>query len=154
MFFHWLKLYGKASSHATTVVATAVVDTAFRHAVNASPAIFEADSTLDAVGKAKFEHVCPWLAQEIAGLDPKTTRSVVEAMVDRIEVGLREASVGDMKVGREVRTYAAALNGRLQRYVPLIQQNDWREMAAAMAEHNVDAAVAGQLEAYASKKAA
>ncbi|TKW61571.1 MAG: hypothetical protein DI628_02805 [Blastochloris viridis] len=149
MIFHWLKLYGKHERR-----ATAVVDVAFANAKAASPAVFEGDSTLDDVRKAKFEHACPWLALELTGADPRMTRNVVEVMIDRIEVGLREASVGDMKVGREVRSYASALNGRLQRYVPLIEQQDWQELAVAVAEHGIEPSLVQQLKGKASKKAA
>ncbi len=149
MIFHWLKLYGKQERR-----ATAVVDRAFNNAKAASPDVFGGDSYVDDVRKAKFEHACPWLALELVGANPRTTRNVVEAMIDRIEVGLREASVGDMKVGREVRAYASALNGRLQRYVPLMQQEDWQEVAVAMAEHGIAPELAQQLKGQASKKAA
>ena len=149
MIFHWLKLYGKPQRR-----ATAVIDRVFTRAKQASAEVFEGDSTVDDIRKAKFEHACPWLALELIAADPRTTRTVVEAMIDRIEVGLREASVGDMKVGREVRAYASALNGRLQRYVPLIRQGDWQELATAMAGHGIAASLVQQLKAQASKKAA
>ena len=59
-----------------------------------------------------------------------------------------------MKVGREVRAYAAALNGRMQRYIPLIQAQAWPELAAALAEHGVEAEVGTAVQAHGAKKAA
>ncbi len=153
MFFHWLKHYGKQAPG-----ATAVVDTVFTQARAAAPAVFAADSFQDTARKAKFEHMCPFLAQTLAhlpaGQGAQQRRAILEAMIDRIEIGLREAAVSDMKVGPEVRAYAAALNGRMQRYVPLVQANNWPELTAAMAQHGVGSSVAKALQQSTPKKAA
>ena len=79
MFFHWLKLYGKRARG-----ATAVIDSIFQRAQTASPKVFAQNSGEDDARKAKFEHMCPWLALELAHADPRTARTLLEAMIDRI----------------------------------------------------------------------
>lgn len=152
MLFHWFKHYGKQAPG-----ATAVVDSVFTKARAAAPAVFAADSFQDTARKAKFEHMCPFLAQALAALPAgqgAQRRAILEAMIDRIEIGLREGAVSDMRVGNEVRTYAAALNGRMQRYVPLLEAQNWPELTTAMAEHGVGAPVAKALQQSSPKKAA
>lgn len=61
----------------------------------------------------------------------------VEALIDRIEVGLRENGVGDMKVGVKVREHAGALNGRIGRYMALMAEKDWKGLRKAAGEHGV-----------------
>jgi hypothetical protein len=130
--FHLRRVYGGKRKD-----ATAVVDAVFREAALEFPEVFGADSRNEVVRQAKFEAVCVVLARNLAGVEGQGYRAVLEEMVDRIEIGLREAGVGDIKVGKEVRMYAAALNGRLGRYIPLILQGDVAGLAAAAVEHGV-----------------
>ncbi|MBI1308756.1 MAG: hypothetical protein GC129_02710 [Proteobacteria bacterium] len=140
MLFHWGRVYGGAASE-----ATALVDAVFDAAAGAAPRIFEADSRAEPARQAKFEHMCAFLAAAVAGKAGKERRAALETMVDRLEVGLREAGVSDVKVGTEVRTYAAAMNGRVLRYEPLILKEKWEDLAQALAAHGVEAKVAAKV---------
>lgn len=141
MFFHWLKHYGKGRGGATEVV-----DDIFARAVAASPAVFEGDSTKEPERQAKFEHVCPWVALALVNKDEAEAKRILEEMVDRLEIGLREGGVGDMKVGVHVRKYVAALHGRVRRYATLMDGGDWEGLAVALGEHGVDGAVVKELK--------
>ena len=140
MFFHWLKHYGKVRSGATDVV-----DDIFARARAASPKIFEGDSTVEPERQAKFEYMCPWVAAALLGRDEAGAKAVLEVMIDRLEIGLREGGVGDMKVGVHVRKYAAALHGRVRRYMSLMDSGDWKGLEAALGEHGVEKALAASL---------
>jgi hypothetical protein len=133
LFFHWLKHYGKRRSGATDVV-----NSIFAAAAKASPKIFGGDSTIEPERQAKFEYVCPWVAMALLDKDEAEAKLVLEAMIDRLEIGLREGGVGDMKVGVQVRKYAAALHGRVRRYMTLMSLRDWDGLAVALGEHGVD----------------
>lgn len=132
MFFHWLRAYGGAKAD-----ATALADKVMAGAKAAAPRVFAADSALEPARQAKFEWMCVFLALETAKLKPRGKRGLLEEMVDRLEVGLREAGVGDMTVGKQVRTYAAAMNGRLLRYEPLILKGKMDGLVKATAKHGV-----------------
>ncbi len=141
MFFHWLKLYGKRGRD-----ATGTIDKVFADAAAAYPEVFAGDSQLEPVRQAKFEYMCPWLAKEMMDKPEAECRAILEAMVDRLEIGLREGGVGDMKVGVQVRKYTAALHGRVRRYASLMDRKDWDGLAAALGEHSVDARLVSKLK--------
>lgn len=132
MLFHWLTDYGNAKRRATVVV-----DSIFADARAASEAVFDADSRLEANQQAKFEYMCPWAALHLMEADGDKARDTLEALLDRIEIGLREGGVGDMTVGKRMRVYSAALHGRVRRYASLIERAEWAELEAALTEHGV-----------------
>lgn len=146
MFFHWLKLYGKRAGD-----ATGTIDTVFADAAAAYPAIFAGDSSKEPERQAKFEYMSPWLALALLEKSEAESRKLLEVMVDRLEVGLREGGVGDMKVGVHVRKYAAALHGRVRRYASLLERKDWDGLALALGEHGVDTGLAAKLKAALKK---
>ena len=141
MIFHWLKLYGKRAGD-----ATGTVDGVFATAAAAYPAIFEGDSSVEPERQAKFEYMAPWLAYALLDKTEAESRRILEVMVDRLEVGLREGGVGDMKVGVHVRKYAAALHGRVRRYATLLSAKDWDGLGVALDEHGVDRELVKKLE--------
>ncbi|RYG59249.1 MAG: hypothetical protein EON60_11010 [Alphaproteobacteria bacterium] len=145
MLFHWLTDYGKAKRRATVVV-----DSIFADAHVASPEVFDADSRLEPNQQAKFEHMCPWAALHLMQADGTKARDTMEALLDRIEVGLREGGVGDMAVGKRMRTYSAALHGRVRRYASLIERSEWDALVTALAEHGVPATVVAHLRTKAA----
>lgn len=116
-----------------------LIDAAFEVARAAVPEIFAADSALHVARQAKFEHVCVVLALLLGTMEGREQVRVLEAMIDRLEVGLREAAVGDMSVGKQMRVLAGALNGRLERYKILIEKEDLVGLAVAAGEHGVGA---------------
>lgn len=136
MLFHWLRDYGKGRSGATDVV-----NQIFAMAKESSPEVFEGDSTIEPQRQAKFEFMCPWAAVALLDKDDATARKVMEELVDRLEIGLREGGVGDMKVGVHVRKYAAALHGRIRRYASLIDVQDWDTLGDALKEHGVNGGI-------------
>src|SRR5690606_6597558 len=93
----------------------------------------------------KFEHMCPWAALHLMKLDGHDARDAMETLLDRMEVGLREGGVGDMAVGKHMRTYGAALHGRVRRYASLMERGDWAGLEAALGEHGVGAGVVADL---------
>lgn len=145
MLFHWLRDYGKAKRRATVVV-----DGIFEDARTASVEVFEADSRHDPSQQAKFEHMCPWAALHLMRLDGNAAREVMETLVDRLEVGLREGGVGDMAVGKRMRKYGAALHGRVRRYASHMERGEWKELGVALEEHGVDAGLVAHLRAKAA----
>lgn len=152
MFFHWLRVYASAGDSATAS-AHARVDDVFARACAASPAVFAADSRVEALRLAKFEHLCPWAAL-LMPVEKLEKRAFLEVLVERFDIGLREAGVGDLSVGRKVRVLAGALHGRLQRYGPLLEARKWPEMAQALAEHGVEERVVEALRRVAGQKTA
>lgn len=91
--------------------------------------------------------MCPWAALTIMKMDGPQAQPVLEALVDRIEVGLRENGVGDMKVGVHVRKYASALNGRIRRYASMLDARDWDGLVKALNEHGIDSRMAEKMRA-------
>lgn len=86
----------------------------------------------------RFEAVMPLLALSLAGKNENQAQLVVEEFLNRMEVALREkAKVGDMGIGKRMRAYGGALNGRLQRYGQLLAARNRTGMALALAEHGV-----------------
>ncbi len=144
MLFHWLRDYGKGKRR-----ATAVVDGIFADAHAASEAIFEADSRHEPSQQAKFEHMCPWAALHLMRVEGVAARNLMETLLDRMEVGLREGGVGDMAVGKRMRKYGAALHGRVRRYASLMERDDWAGLETALAEHGIERGVASKLKAKA-----
>lgn len=140
MLFHWLKLYGKPRPHATGDIATiaTLVDTVFAAAKATSPAVFSLPSNKKPHRVAKLEHLAPFLAAATLKSSSHHSRALLEEFFDRLDIGLREAGVGEMRVGVEIRTYAAAVNGRIQRYQPLLEAKDWPNLTSALIEHGVD----------------
>lgn len=104
------------------------------------PGIFAGNSRDEPVRQAKFEYMCAFLAAALVGVGGKARRAILEEMIDRLEIGLREAGVSDIKVGKEVRTYAAAMNGRLERYIPLIENEKWTDLELALESHGLQCA--------------
>lgn len=95
--------------------------------------------------------MCPWAGLALFKMSDAETRTlgrgVMEELVDRLEIGLREGGVGDMKVGVHVRKYAAALHGRVRRYAKLLDTQDWDGLEKALGEHGVGKQVATELQA-------
>lgn len=115
-----------------------MVDGVFLAAKAADPKVFAADSSQEVARQAKFEVACVALAAAVTPMaDLELRRAVLEEMVDRLEIGLREGGVGDMTIGPKVRTYAAAMNGRLIRYEELILAKNWAGLAKAAGGHQV-----------------
>lgn len=141
MLFHWPRVYGGGRAK-----ATADVDAVFAAAQAHAPGVFSQDSRLAPARQAKFEHVCLWAAAFMTRMDAAQRQRFVEGLIDRIEIGLRENGVGDMKVGVKVREHAGALNGRIGRYMALMAGRDWKGLAAAAKEHGVDKGVVKALE--------
>lgn len=144
MLFHWPRVYGALCRKATATANNThevLLESAFKMAAEAAPEVFAADSRSEPAQQAKFENLCPWLALTLLPLEDEARRELLEQAIDRIEVGLREAGAGDMKVGVKVRAYAAAMNGRLGRYMPLIMKKDWKGLVAACSGHGVTPAV-------------
>ena len=126
-------------------VAEAWLDAALAQAKAHSPAVFAASSQHEPERQRKFEHVCAWLAAYWPHIPPAARQGVLEALIDRLEIGLREASVGDLQVGRQIRAMAAAAHGRLQRYGGLLLQDDVAALATALGEHGVAPELAERL---------
>ncbi|NBX86650.1 MAG: hypothetical protein EBQ80_05410 [Proteobacteria bacterium] len=147
---HDAKDYASAGQSATAqsaiVAPEDVVNRAFALAQAAAPAVFAADSQQEVARQAKFSHACVALALLLRGMAEKPRLRVIEAMIDRLDVGLREAAVGDMSVGKHIRVLAGALNGRLLRYKPLIDKGDWQGLATAAAEHGITPATVQNLK--------
>lgn len=118
-------------------MADAWVDAAFMQAKTHNPAVFAASSQHEPERQRKFEHVCAWFAAYWPHIPAAERRRVLEALIDRLEIGLREASVGDLLVGRQIQAMAAAAHGRLQRYGPLLLGENPEPLAAALGEHGV-----------------
>jgi hypothetical protein len=146
---HWPRVYGwlakLASPMGRKAMADVWVDAAFKQAKVHSPAVFAASSQHEPERQRKFEHVCAWLAAYWPHIPLATRQGVLEAFIDRLEIGLREASVGDLQVGRQIRAMAAAAHGRLQRYGGLLLADDVATLAAALAEHGVAPELAERL---------
>jgi hypothetical protein len=130
--FHWLGVYGGGRRK-----ATADVDALFVAASLHAPEVFAADSRKEPARQAKFEHVSLWASAFMTRMNAAERQRFVEALIDRIEVGLRENGVGDMKVGVKVREHAGALNGRISRYMGLMAEKDWKGLKKAAGEHGV-----------------
>lgn len=147
MQFHWMPCYAswrrkasppsQAAGAPPPFDASACTTVVFRQAKAAAPEVFARDSAQKAHRISKIEELALWLAYAYAPLPPDNRRALLECCLDRIEIGLREATVGDVGVSRQMPEIAAALNGRLQRYVPLILARDTPSLIQAMAEHNI-----------------
>ncbi len=139
MGFHdWLGYVGRlVRARGDAPPVSPLVDDAFADARRRWPAIWAADSRNEPARQAKFECLCLCLAETMAPLDVKMQQRVLEEVVDRLDIGLREAGVGDMTVGKEVRAYAGALHGRLLAYMPLIKNEKFDEIKAVAARHGV-----------------
>jgi hypothetical protein len=139
MLFHGLRGYlarwlPARGSHAT---ATAFVDRAFAVAQAQAPVLWAADSRQEPARQAKFEHLCVVLAQEFGRLDAGLQQMVLEEVIDRLDIGLREAGVGDMAVGKHVRAFAGALHGRLVAYTALLREGKVKEFNDLAKSHGV-----------------
>ena len=150
VFGHWQRVYGGLRRLASPqggaeAWAEAWVNAAFAQAKAHSPAVFAASSQHEPERQRKFEHVCAWFAAYWPHIPAPERQNVLEALIDRLEIGLREASVGDLQVGRQIQAMAAAAHGRLRRYGPLLLGDDPAPLAAALAEHGVAAELAERL---------
>ncbi len=74
---------------------------------------------------------------------PALAQSVFDAMFNDMDVNLRELGVGDLSVGRKMRTMWEAFHGRANAYQAAIEAGDPATLAAAL-ERNVWRGVANQ----------
>ncbi len=136
--FHWLLQYVGLASASTATAAELLIDEAMRKARASHPALWAKPSEQIPVRQAKFEEFALYLAPL---LPPKgqgrARRAVLEAAIARLEMGLREASVGDLAVAKEIRAMAAALHGRLQVYEGAVLAQDFKLFQQIARRHSV-----------------
>lgn len=135
---HGLLRYVGLGHPATGAAAEAVLDAAFAAARASNPQLWRKASSHIPTRQAKFEEFCLHLASRLPE-DPTARRQLLEAAITRLEIGLREASVGDLGVAREIRTLAAALHGRLKIYENHLVNQDYAAFQAAAANHGLTA---------------
>lgn len=124
-------------------MAESVLDTTIAAARKGNPKLWAASSANIPTRQAKFEELCLHLARHMPPLSqPRARRAVLEAAITRLEIGLREAGVGDLGVAREIRTLAAALHGRLKLYENCIINHDIKALITAALAHGITPAVA------------
>jgi hypothetical protein len=118
--------------------AEAVIDAAFRKAQANNPKLWANSSEDIPTRQAKFEEFTLFLALNLPPVSqPKARRAVLEAAITRLDIGLREAGVGDTSFSREIRTIAAALHGRLQVYEKFIISQDISALKSATLKHDI-----------------
>ncbi len=145
MFFHVRRVYDRLTGKARTSAAASATPLATELWLDGvlalsrrvggitGPYVNEADF------QARFERMAPVFAAALLGVGEQERGLAFEAMVRRLEVGLMEGRlVGDMKRGPKVRMYSQALNGRVQRYGPLLAAHDWPALEAAVTAHGVE----------------
>ncbi|MCA3243705.1 MAG: hypothetical protein INF43_00165 [Alphaproteobacteria bacterium] len=134
--FHRLLRYVGFAAPATGAAAEAVLDATFAAARASNPQLWAKPSDHIPTRQAKFEEFCLHLASRLPTA-PAARRAVLEAAIARLEVGLREASVGDLGVAKEIRTLAAALHGRLKSYEKHLNNQDFSAFQAAARRHGL-----------------
>jgi hypothetical protein len=118
--------------------AEAVIDAAFRKAQANHAKLWGQNSAHIPTRQAKFEEFCLYLAATLPPVSqPKARRAVLEAAIERLDIGLREAGVGDTSFSREIRTIAAALHGRLQAYEKFIISQDLAALQRVALSHGI-----------------
>jgi hypothetical protein len=132
---HSAEVYGKLKPK-----ASALVDDILRLSKKAAPDVFLRPNTEKNDRLMKMEELALWLAGAMQALGAAERQAVFETLLDRLEIGLREAGVGDVAVAHQMNDMAAALHGRLQRYGPLIAAKDWVGLESAVTEHHLPAA--------------
>lgn len=136
---HGLLRYVGFGRPATAVAAKAALDATFAAARASNPQLWAQSSQHIPTRQAKFEEFCLHLASRLPE-SPKERRALIEAAITRLEVGLREASVGDLGVAKEMRTLAAALNGRLQSYEATLKNFNFHSFKQKAHSHGIAAA--------------
>lgn len=93
-----------------------LVDGVFAAAAAAAPALYAQPREMtDGAQQERFLALLPHVRDALRPLDNDMKRLALEALFARLEVGLREATVGDMGVGKRVRRMAAVVNGYLKK---------------------------------------
>jgi len=133
---HGLLRYVGLGHPATGPAAEAILDATFAAARASNPQLWRKDSQHIPTRQAKFEEFCLHLASRMPS-SPTARRQLLEAAITRLEIGLREASVGDLGVAREVRALAAALHGRLKTYENHLTNQDYAGFQAAATKHGL-----------------
>jgi hypothetical protein len=116
--------------------AERALDAVFAAARAANPKVWGLNSSHIPSRQRKIEHFALWLAVAMPP-QPAARRTLIEAAITRLAIGLREAGVGDMGVSKEVRTLAGALNGRLQSYLNHIKNNDINSFIKSASAHTI-----------------
>lgn len=153
MFFHLRQVYSGLIERASVSMGwrprtrvrpdvadrlESLLDAVFQLARETAPEIFAEKMPSEIRQKERFALVMPFVAMAIVRLDEAEVRqALVERLINRLEVGLREAGVGDIGVSHRMRAMAGTINGRLQRYVPLMAAENRDELRAVLAEHKV-----------------
>jgi len=135
---HKLLRYVGLAQPASTPLAVATLNAAFAAAQAGNPQLWGKPSQHIPTRQAKFAEFCLHLASRLP-TPAASRRAVLEAAIDRLEIGLREAGVGDLAVAKEIRTLAATLHGRLQVYEKHIKNQNYRQFYAAARRHGVAA---------------
>lgn len=138
-FFHDALAYLGLGAYATGAGVQKQLDAIFAQAISQNPTLWAKSSAHAPTRQEKFERFALFFAKHLATtpLTPTQRRALLEAAIVRLEIGLREAGVGDMGVSKEIRTLAAALNGRIQSYEKLFTNNNKRELIKASEQHNI-----------------
>lgn len=85
------------------------------------------------------------------GTMPGLKQALFDVMFDDMDASLREMGVGDIKVGKKVRTLAEDMFGRIAVYDPALDASDTGALAAALSRNiweEADAPAAEPLAAY------
>jgi cytochrome b pre-mRNA-processing protein 3 len=104
------------------------------------------DGRFDLIGVHAF-----LLIRRLTGLPepgPALAQAVFDAMFNDMDVNLRESGVGDLSVGRKVRTMWEAFHGRCAAYRAALDAGDAEALTAALARNvwrGAPAAGAGEL---------
>lgn len=118
--------------------AEAVIDAAFGKARANHPQLWAKNSAHIPTRQAKFEEFCLYLSTSLPPTShSKARRAVLEAAIARLDIGLREAGVGDTSFSREIRSITAALHGRLQVYEKYIVSQDIAALHSAALKHGI-----------------
>jgi hypothetical protein len=143
----WAVAYLGLAPMATGNATEKALDAIFAQAAALNPKLWAKDSGDIPTRQAKFERFALVFAGYLARarLTPAQRREVLEAAIERLAIGLREAGVGDMAVSKEIRAMAGALHGRLKIYENTIQNNDKKLFLKALSQHKIPTAEGEQV---------
>ena len=122
----------------TAQTGASIYQWALASAQHTLPERFNTPSKTPEERRLRFEAIAAFMALKLTQTpEVKNQKAAIEAMINDFDGALREAGISDLKVGKEIRAYAAAFNGRWQAYKQALSARNPAALEEALAHNHV-----------------
>lgn len=106
---------------------------ALAKAQQALPKRFAQPAQTEEERRLRFEVIALAVVAEMSKMEQRHHQALYDAMFDDFDAALREGGVGDLAVGKRIKKYASAFDGRYASYLPSLQKGKGGEKSLQQA---------------------